>query len=139
VPCDTGVRVANAAPLPLPNPLSALPVTPILGAPVSPVGLSGLSLSSMNSIAGTPLGRALGFPFPVKTGAGGALQPFNPANGQYLSFGTNPGLAAGSAGTFSAGFASGFATAQGAPGLVPVGTAGNIGYIIGQILGTFVQ
>jgi len=42
--------------------------------------------------AGGPGGALVGMRYPVKVGAGGRLQPYNPANGRFLGFDANPGL-----------------------------------------------
>jgi hypothetical protein len=44
---------------------------------------------------GSALGRLLGRPNPVKTGAGGRLQPYDPSTGRYLASAANPGVSPG--------------------------------------------
>ena len=96
-----------------------------------------VSPGALNSIAGTPLGRSLGFHNPVKYNNGGLLQPYNASTGKFMSYSANDGLNHSEAAKFTTGTASGFGAAQGVPGPTPVGVAGRLGYMIGYIAGTF--
>lgn len=75
----------------------------------------------------------------------GRQQPYMPKGspngqgGRYLSFDANPGLKMSPVGRFTMGFGQGVAEAQGATGAAPAGTAGNIGYFLGKIFGSFIQ
>ena len=79
--------------------------------------------------------RLIEKPFPTKTGYMGRPQPYNPANGRYLSPNANPGPQLSPLARFGAGFGQGWAEAKGATGATPVGRAGNIGHAIGNTLG----
>jgi RHS repeat-associated protein len=81
-------------------------------------------------------GFLIGKGYPTKLNRSGALQPYDPATGRYLSTVANPGTVMSPAGRFSAGFAQGWAESKGAAGSTPVGTAGNIGYALGNLLGS---
>jgi hypothetical protein len=132
VPCDTGVRLASIAPIQIAPPRWEPAPIPVVIGVFNPSGLGNL-----RAIAGSPLGPTIGYPFPVKPNFGGYLQPYNPATGRFMSYSANPGFMMSSGARFSAGFASGVGTAQGIPGPQPVGLAGNVGYVIGQLVGNF--
>jgi len=79
----------------------------------------------------------IGKSFPTKLNRGGVQQPFNPANGRFLSSNANPGLLLSPLSRFTAGFSHGFAEAfSGVQGGTVVGSAGNIGNTLGKIAGT---
>ncbi len=81
-------------------------------------------------------GSLYGKGYPTKLNRAGNMQPYNPANGQYLSNSANPGIVMSPLGRFSADFAQGYAEAQGASGALPVGVAGEIGHAIGVLFGS---
>ncbi|AWF81254.1 hypothetical protein BTJ40_10730 [Microbulbifer sp. A4B17] len=80
----------------------------------------------------------IGKEFPVKKGAGGKPQPYNPKTGQYLSTEANPGAAISPIGRFTNGFSQEFAegSATGVTGATPVGRAGDVGHALGNLIGT---
>jgi len=81
----------------------------------------------------------IGKGYPTKLNAAGKLQPYDPVNGQYMSYSANPGLVHSPLGRFGAGLAQGWAESQGATGSTPVGTAGEIGHAIGSLAGSLFQ
>lgn len=78
----------------------------------------------------------LGRGYPTKLNRAGQLQPYDPATGHYLSHSANPGAVMSPAGRFGAGFAQGWAESKGASGASPVGSAGKLGYALGNLFGS---
>ena len=73
--------------------------------------------------------------YPTKLNRGGKVQPYNPETGRFLSYDSNPGFKLSPINRFSSGSVQGWAEAKGAVGATPVGRAGNIGYMLGRIIG----
>ena len=88
------------------------------------------------SIGMPKVGSVLGKGYPTKINIGGKLQPYNPANGQYLPYSSNPGLVRSPFTQFVAGFGQGYAEAKGASYATPVGRSGSIGHMLGSLLGS---
>jgi hypothetical protein len=81
------------------------------------------------------VGRLLGRPFPTKLGAGGRLQPYNPANGRYLSPANNPGVSGTPWAQFTIGVAQGAGSgASGVEAPVAVTKAQQFGQAVGRVL-----
>ncbi|WP_231758913.1 RHS repeat-associated core domain-containing protein [Microbulbifer elongatus] len=102
-----------------------------IGPPLNPTALRALFTKQFWK-------RMIGKEFPVKKGAGGKPQPYDPKTGQYLSAEANPGAAMSPIGRFTNGFSQGFAegSATGVTGATPVGRAGDVGYALGNLIGT---
>ncbi|HEC32620.1 MAG TPA: hypothetical protein ENI41_09025 [Deltaproteobacteria bacterium] len=83
--------------------------------------------------------KLVGNDYPTKLNRGGKLQPYDPKTGRFLSYSSNPGLKLSPLTRFTSGFAQGWAEAKGATGATPVGSAGNIGYIIGNAIGSLLR
>jgi hypothetical protein len=81
------------------------------------------------------LREALGKPYPTKANRANKLQPYDPKTGRFLSPNVNPGFKFSPFSRFAAGFGQGWGEAKGAGGATPIGRAGNIGYLLGRIMG----
>ena len=82
--------------------------------------------------------KGFGKGFPTKLNRAGKAQPYNPANGEFLSYAKNPGVALSPIGRFTGGFGTGIVEGASPPGIVgppPVGTVGRVGYMIGYGIG----
>ena len=79
--------------------------------------------------------RLLGKEYPTKLNLGRKAQPYDPKTGRFLSYIVNPGLKLSPITRFSSGFTQGWAETKGAVGATPVGRAGNVGYMLGNIIG----
>ncbi|MCK5707810.1 MAG: hypothetical protein KAI43_09160 [Candidatus Aureabacteria bacterium] len=101
---------------------------------MSPEGATVVAIGFTTSV-GSLKGGLIGKKFPTKLNSAGKLQPYNPATGRYLSNSANVGLKFSPVGRFFAGFAQGYAEAKGASGATPVGKAGNLGNVIGNLIG----
>jgi hypothetical protein len=105
---------------------------------VDPLGLACENTSKFKSAldkAKNIFNTLIGKNYPTKLNRGATPQPYDPETGCFLSYSSNPGLKMSPISRFSTGFAQGWAEAKGAPGATPVGKAGNIGYIAGNITG----
>ena len=81
------------------------------------------------------LKKLAGKEYPTKLNRGGKLQPYDPKTGRFLSYNSNLGLKLSPLTRFASGFAQGWAEAKGASGATPVGSAGNLGYMLGNTIG----
>ncbi|WP_446011134.1 hypothetical protein [Candidatus Electrothrix sp.] len=104
---------------------------------VAPEELLGmLPIGGVGSRFGQLGKKLIGKPYPTKPGYMGRPQPYNPSNGRYLPHNANPGPQLSPLARFGAGVGQGWAEAKtGAQGATPVGKAGNLGHIVGNILG----
>ena len=104
---------------------------------ISKVGKgTGVGARAANA-AGNAVKRALGREYPTKVNRAGRQQPYNPANGQYLPYGANPGPL-GTIMDLGIGIGEGSISGMtpGPPDLPPArSTSQRIGQIIGVILG----
>ena len=76
-----------------------------------------------------------GKPFPEKFNRGAKLQPYDPKSGRFLSYDENHGLLLSPMTRLGAGIGLGLSAAKGVDGGTPVGRAGNLGYMVGYLLG----
>ena len=99
--------------------------------------LSILMASEAETASRSPglINKALGKPFPTKFNRAFRLQPYDPATRKYLSYTANSGFRLSPLTRFSSGFGQGYANAKGVGGGTPIGRAGNLGYILGNIIG----
>lgn len=81
------------------------------------------------------LRETVGKPYRTKPNRAEKLQPYDPKTGRFLKYDANPGFKLSPLNRFVTGFGQGWAEAKGASGAMPVGRAGNIGYMIGKFTG----